>query len=591
MIRVGEEKIIPSMPIVDASFPAPFQSGLEFSAPARGVWTIVHVGMLIPEAHEIFVCAAGCLRGVVLSAAEMNLTHRFSTVAIEEHNVLDGDMEDLLIEGVTDILNRLPKLPKAVLVYSSCIHEFMGCDLEMCYSILRDRFPEVDFTDCYMNPIMRKSGLTPDQIMRRQLYSLLRPVDREEKHCAIIGNCFSIDESSDIVQLIKKAGWKLHQITECKSYEEYLKMAHCSICISTQDVAIEAGDFLAEKMGMKHLFLPAGFSAEKIHKNLAILAETLGVSCDEAAPKVVPNTETGRGFEGMSVTGDKASLKDEFTAEAQAKQMLKIANDTETQAERMLKVANDIESQAKQMLKKASNIIGDTPIVIDYTFTPRPLELAKLLLTHGFNVKTIFADSFSGYEEDEFKWLQQEHPKIEIYPTVHASMRTYRCQNLESNIKEENTQSEKIKQDTENSSEPRNKQGEEASQEPRNKQGEEGLRDLGNKQDEEYLQDLGNKQDEEYLQDLRNKEGEEDLRDPRNKRCEEYLQDEKILAFGQKAAYFTDSPYFVNLVEGGGLYGFDGICKLAELMIDAFSEPKDVEKEIGIKGWGCESCL
>ena len=161
--------------IADAKAPAPFVSGLEYGAPARGVWNIVHVGMLIPGAHGIYVCAGNCLRGVVLTATEMGAQNRFSTITIKENNVLDGDMERLLIDGVTDILTRLPSLPPAVLVYTSCIHHFLGCDLALCYRELRSRFPGVDFTDCYMNPILRKSGLTPDQLMRKQLYSLLKP--------------------------------------------------------------------------------------------------------------------------------------------------------------------------------------------------------------------------------------------------------------------------------------------------------------------------------------------------------------------------------------------------------------------------------
>ena len=164
---------IPGVRVADAAFPAPFRSGLEYSSPARGTWNIVHTGMLIPEAHEIFVCAAGCLRGVILTAAEMGLTDRFSTVAVREHNLLDGDMEDLVIEGVSDIIGKLPKRPPAVLVYTSCVHHFTGVDLDMIYARLRERFPDIDFTDCYMNPIMRKSGLTPDQLMRSRLYMLL----------------------------------------------------------------------------------------------------------------------------------------------------------------------------------------------------------------------------------------------------------------------------------------------------------------------------------------------------------------------------------------------------------------------------------
>lgn len=59
----------------------------------------------------------------------MNAQSRFSTITIKENNVLDGDMETLLIEGVTDILHRLPKLPPAVLVFYKLQSIFMGCDL------------------------------------------------------------------------------------------------------------------------------------------------------------------------------------------------------------------------------------------------------------------------------------------------------------------------------------------------------------------------------------------------------------------------------------------------------------------------------
>ena len=92
MIRKVEEKNIeiPSVKIGASAFPAPFYSGLEYSSPARGTWNIVHTGMLIPEAHEIFVCAASCLRGVVLTAYEMCAEDRFSTVAVEEKNLIES---------------------------------------------------------------------------------------------------------------------------------------------------------------------------------------------------------------------------------------------------------------------------------------------------------------------------------------------------------------------------------------------------------------------------------------------------------------------------------------------------------------------
>ena len=39
--------------ITKAAFPAPFESGLEYNPPTRGVWNIVHTGMLIPESRQL----------------------------------------------------------------------------------------------------------------------------------------------------------------------------------------------------------------------------------------------------------------------------------------------------------------------------------------------------------------------------------------------------------------------------------------------------------------------------------------------------------------------------------------------------------
>ena len=93
--------------IGEAEFPVPFPLGLEFNSPVHGNWNIVHTGMLMPEAIQIYVCADNCMRGVVLTAAEMNAAGRFSFVIVEEENLLYGNLEDVKIEGVTDVLNKI----------------------------------------------------------------------------------------------------------------------------------------------------------------------------------------------------------------------------------------------------------------------------------------------------------------------------------------------------------------------------------------------------------------------------------------------------------------------------------------------------
>ena len=103
-----------------------FPRTLEFSPPARGTWNIVHTGLQLPEAHQIYICASGCLRGVILTAAERGAMNRFSTIELLEKDLVRSDNERLIIDGVTDILQGLPKLPPAVLIFTACFHHFMG---------------------------------------------------------------------------------------------------------------------------------------------------------------------------------------------------------------------------------------------------------------------------------------------------------------------------------------------------------------------------------------------------------------------------------------------------------------------------------
>lgn len=66
----------------------------------------------------------------------------------------------------------------------------------------------------------------------------------------------------------------------------------------------------------------------------------------------------------------------------------------------------------------AKAIIGDTSIVLDYLYHPRPLGLAGFLLKHGFHVTTVYLDSVSPEEKNVFDWLKIHHPDLELCATI-----------------------------------------------------------------------------------------------------------------------------------------------------------------------------
>ena len=441
-IRAISEKT--EVTIGEASFPAPFQPGLEFNSPAHGNWNIVHTGMLVPEAQQIYVCADNCMRGVVLTAAEMNAVERFSFVIVEEKDLLGGNLEDITIEGVTDVLNRLPKKPKAVLLFTVCLHHFLGSDLDRIYGELESRFPEIFFMRCFMDPIMQKTGPTPDQKLRSAMYDAVPEADADPGCVTLLGSDFVLDEDADIRRMLEHNGLKLRETAACETWEEYQKLGEGSLIIDCYPAGKFGVQQQAERLGRPFLYLPGSFDYEEIQWQEEQLLEKL------------------------------KELKGEITG-PDIKKEIRFCEET---------------------LSHAKKIIGDTPIALDYLFHPRPLGLAKLLLTHGFKVESIYLDSISPEEKDVFFWLKENIPELKLISTIRPEMRV-------------------------------------------------------------------------------------------RTRCSE----NKILAIGQKAAWFTGSRNFVNMVQGGGLYGFDGIRRTAQLMIEAFEAEKDPEDLIVRKGWGCESCI
>ena len=434
--------------IKEASFPVPFQPGLEFNSPAHGNWNIVHTGMLVPEAQQIYVCADNCMRGVVLTAAEMNAADRFSFVIVEEKDLLGGNLEDVTIEGVTDVLKRLDKKPKAVLLFTVCLHHFLGSDLDRIYGELEKKFPEVFFMRCFMDPIMQKTGPTPDQKLRLAMYDAVQERKADPKCVTVLGSDFALDEGSDICRILKKNEILLREIPTCETWEDYQNLGEGSLILNCYPAGKFGAEKQAERLGRPFLYLPGSFDYGEIQEQEEKLLGMLGQQ---------NNRKTGK------ING--------------------------------LDIEKEIR-ECEEALSHAHQIIGDTPIAVDYLFHPRPLGLTKLLLTHGFQVQSVFLDSISPEEKEVFFWLKENYPELKLISTVRPEMRVRTRQ-----------------------------------------------------------------------------------------------QSEKILAIGQKAAWFTGSRNFVNMVQGGGLWGFDGIRHTAQLMVEAFHEEKDPEDLIVRKGWGCESCI
>ncbi len=425
-----------------------FKTDLMYTAPARGHWTIAHTPMIVPESHMIYLCASACMRGVVLSALEYGGMDRFSMIMLYDHDLYEGKMEEVMIDGISEAIDALDKRPAQVMAFTSCIHHFLACDIRYVYQKLNERYKDIDFVKCYMIPTIKKGKITPEEWMQVSLYDALEKTDSlEERSVNIIGSNFPFDKENELYKILHNAGYIIRDLPTMTKYSQYKDMAKSRVNIYTLPVARFSAGKLNRRLGQQELYMPLTFNFRDIKSQLDKLPDALGDK----------NIDTS--------------------------------------------IALEYENRAYEELKMTKELIGDSIIAIDHEVMPRYLSLARMLIEFGYNVKDIYADIILPEEEEDLEFIKMHASDITIHATTN-----YACRMAD--------------------------------------------RDLAEK------------------------------------------SDKIVIAIGQKAAYFTGTSHFVNILDGGGYWGFYGAYKISQLIKEAYLNEKDVPKIISIKGFGCsgEGC-
>ena len=381
----------------DAAFPVPFREGLLYSSPARGTWTIAHTSMLIPGSHQIFVCPSCCLRGVVLSAEEMGAMDRFSMLEFTDDHILRGDLEDMIIEGVSGILDEMPKKPTCVLLYTSCVQHFLNIDLNLVYRECAKAHPEVDFIDCYMLPTMRKH-FSPEKMQWRQLYRAVKKLPEDVHLANVIGSFYEIQPDSELFEIFRGAGVRVSQLPTMVSYDEYKHMGAAAMNVFFHPVVDFAAKDMEKRLGQKAVYMPVSFNYEEIRQSETTLSAALREILCAGGEIREENTYAGDAHTASPCDVPEIRLPD----------------------------YEELQKEAEETLAGALAVIGQTPIALDFSAVTRPLSLARMLLEHGFCVRRIYADAFAPEEKGDFEVIRERFPDVQLFPMTQPGMRVTR---------------------------------------------------------------------------------------------------------------------------------------------------------------------
>ncbi|MBP3925716.1 MAG: oxidoreductase [Clostridium sp.] len=362
---------------------------LEYTCPSHGGWGMVRTGMLVPESHQLFICPSACGRHGALGAVKQGFKKRLSYLYLEESDIVSG-YDQAIVEAAGELFDRLGYRPKVLLVFVSCLDDLIGTDCDAVIEELSERYPDVKFRMCHMNPISGDSEEPPQKGIWKNMYSLLeRESNSLKNRINMIGNLLPVHPDSELHTFLHCLGMeKVCQAASCTTYEEFRDMGNNCLNLVAAPFADRAAQLLKQREGMEYVNAFVSYDFEEIDRNYRAIAEKL--------------KELGMAKE-PGITKEPGMTKDPgMTAE-----------ETEgLPALRAEHVLEEARRKAEQAVKKAREIVGDQKLFLDYSAFVRPLKAARFLLEQGFQVAGVYLKEMDT-EDPDYRWLE-EHAEVEL---------------------------------------------------------------------------------------------------------------------------------------------------------------------------------
>lgn len=311
----------------------------------------------IPDSHRLHVAPSACGRRISIGAYRDGDKQKLSHLFISEDDVVSGCYEDLIPDAIEELLNTLEKRPRAIIMDVTCIDDLLGTDHEALLALLTQRFPDLKFTVCHINPISLEGKLPPPVNMQKKFYGLLDRTGKMEDAVNLVGNIPPLEKECEIFEILQAFGMKVKQIYDCKTFDEFLSMADSRLNIVVAPMAQMAAEQMIEKLGIPFLFAPGSFKINEIVHVYNDIATVLGRNKPDLSGYI---------------------------------------------------------DRAREKIAKTLKQLGDMPIVVDSSSTRMPFSLAKALLDYGFNVKMIFDSMILNCDMPDYEWFKKNRPDIMI---------------------------------------------------------------------------------------------------------------------------------------------------------------------------------
>lgn len=231
------------------------RDGICYFPPAGGGWNLAHICGLLPESHALFVVPMGCGRIIQLTALETGMQGRFSLLRVTEPDLISGGIEDKTLQAAREVLERVQ--PRALLIFTSCIADFVGLDRNAYLEPLRQEFPQIPILDGRMDPINRQGKLPPIPRMHKLFASVMEkePVPAPTLLCS--GSFWPPEKGQELLDHLMQHGVQVGHLAQCTRFDEARALGGASFHLVLHPAAVPAAKDLEQRLGMPWINLSA----------------------------------------------------------------------------------------------------------------------------------------------------------------------------------------------------------------------------------------------------------------------------------------------------------------------------------------------
>ncbi|WP_170253903.1 nitrogenase component 1 [Acetobacterium paludosum] len=327
---------------------------------------------LIPESHELHVGPSACARRLSIGAYRRHDEDHITNLYITEEDIVSGSYEDIIPDAIEELLELLEKRPRVIILYVTCIDDLLGTDHEALLMLLKQRFSNIKFITCHIDPIAIDRSIKPGMKMQEQFYSVLDKSDCREKSINLIGNKLQLSNKSEFRNIINSVGWELKEMNSCKTFDEFNDMGKSSLNLVVAPFAKLAAESMKRDLDIPFLMTFSSYDLDTIEENYKKIFKAIEIE---------------------------------------------------------MPVLSDYRNRTVKKIKQTVEHLKNMPLVIDSSVIGRSIPLARALDKYGFNVKLVFDGTILFSDVEDLEWLKENRPDIKI-----ADGRNFNMMNMKNSL-------------------------------------------------------------------------------------------------------------------------------------------------------------